>query len=91
MIVGFKKSHARVIVVLQYGSSSLKLLPDDAYCLPVNYTAQVMAGLEGILDAHQMTVISNTSCPALLLLATHRHGIAPGEKKVHNSYNLDEK
>lgn len=68
-MVGLKKSHAGVIVILQYASSSLKLLPQNPDRLPVDHTAKVMAGLERILNAHQMTVVSNASRPVLLLLA----------------------
>ena len=73
MIVGLEKSRARGIVVLQYGGSLLELLPDDPDRLPVDYTAQVVASLERILNAHQMAVVSDTGCPVLLLLATHHH------------------
>lgn len=68
--------------MLQYGSSPLKLFPDDPDCLPVDYTAQVMAGLERVLDADQMAVVSVASRPVLLLLATCRCDITSGEKKI---------
>lgn len=57
--------------MLQYGSSPLKLLPDDPDCLSVDYASQVMAGLERVLDADQMAVVSDASRPVLLLLADY--------------------
>ena len=47
----------------------LHLLPEDPGRLPVDHTAQIMADLERILDAHQMAVVPKASRPALLLLA----------------------
>lgn len=65
VVVGLKKSVARIVVMLQYVGGSLKLLPDDPDRLPVDYTTQVMAGLERILDAHQVTVVPDMSRPVL--------------------------
>lgn len=67
--VGLEQSDAGVVVVLQHDGGSLHLLPEDPDRLPVNHTAEIMADLERVLDAHQMAVVPDASRPPLLLLA----------------------
>jgi hypothetical protein len=66
--IWLKERDTGVCIILQYIGGTLKFLSEDLDAELVNNTAKIMGGLERVLDANEMPVVSNTSCPVLHVL-----------------------
>lgn len=67
--VRFEEGGAGIGIVLHYVGGTFEFLPQDSDAILVDHPPQVVGGVEGILDADQMPVIADPSCPVFRLLA----------------------